>query len=268
MQKLQKLTDEQVKLIEENYDTIKGCLISYFVDSSGRKVRQKGLNISKLDEALSFLPDLALEYQEENSNGKSFVNFAADRCVKRLIDEFRSMNRHLRVNKRKRGVINPIKQEILLEKGFCTDNDLMEALKERDLDPKDFANLKELRQQSVSMLNSEQRVCRDLENVDMADYIDSIGQKADEYFAELPGTGMKSRNKLAKIRKKLVKEYLIPLAKGNKIKSLSQIGQEVDLSEGRLSQLMKDANMRNFIRQFYKEFDLNDTPIVSNTFVD
>lgn len=264
MQKSQKLTDEQKKLIEDNYDFIKGCLITYFKDQAKTNTRQRGLNVVKLYEALSYLPDLAIEYQPESSNGKSFANFAADRCIKRLIDEFRSMNRHLRINKRKRGILDPIKKEILFNKGFCSESDLVLALEERNLDPKDFVGLKEFRQQSASTLVGEQKIDNELNNVDMEDQINSIAAKADEYFSELPGVGMKSRNKLARVRRKLVKEYLIPHAIGDKKKSLAQIGAEVDLSEGRLSQLITDDNMKTFIRKFYKEFDSNLVPVATN----
>ena len=262
MQKLpETLSEQQRKLIEKSYDKIKGRLITYFVNKKNRN-KIKHLNVSNLYEALSFLPDLVLEYKEEDSNGMSFENFAADRCIKRLIDEFRRMNKFLRVQNSRKHKVKKLQEEILSKKGFCSEPDLVEALGLEDLEVKKYLNLHDLKKVTLDNLKTKFDPFDDIEEIDTEDQIQGILEKSERYFAELPGENMNARNKLANVRKKLIKEYLIPLATGDKRKSLSDLANELDLSEGRLSQLLKDDSMKTFISSFYKEFDAKSMPVI------
>jgi DNA-directed RNA polymerase specialized sigma subunit len=264
MQKLQEtLTEEQRKMIDGSYLAIKNNLTRFFINKKPN--RKIGLDISKLYDALSYLPDLAVEYRPELSNGKSFINFATERCIKRLIDEFRSMNKFLRIKKGRKEKVNKIKEQIIAEKGYCSEYELVEGLIHNNLDPEKYLKLKDFKRKALDKLESTPAPEDPIEEINVEDQINGISKKADVYFAELSGPGMEARNSLARTRKRLLKEYLIPMAMGSKIKSLSSLAEELDLSEGRLSQLTTDDSMKNFIRTFYSEMDLNKIPVVTKT---
>jgi hypothetical protein len=250
------LTNEQRQLIEENYPAIRKALKTYLACKSMTKSRSTILN-----EALSYIPDVTLEYNPNIAVKKNFVDFAVQRCIFRLVDQFRSLNRNLRIFKTAK-FLTSIKESLKNQNGSYSDEDILKVLEEKKLNAKKILNSKPIRVKTLRAIEQEcSKYNKGIATLDVDDHLDGMITKSNKYFSELSGNGMESRNKLVRVRKKLIREYLIPIAKGNKEKSLQQISDEVNLSPGRLSQLMRDDSMKAFIKSFYKDFDSNGIPI-------
>jgi hypothetical protein len=213
------LTSEQKQLIEQNYPAIRKALKTYF---HYQKVKNRP---TMLAEALSYVPDVTLEYDPDMAGKKTFVDFVVQRCIFRLIDQFRSLNRNLRIFKTAK-FLTDIKESLKAENGVYSDEDLLRAIEEKKLNAKKILNSKPIRVKTLRAIEQEcSKYNKEIVTLDINDHLDGMVDKSHKYFSELAGDGMESRNKLVKVRKKLIREYLVPIAKGNKQKSLQQISR-------------------------------------------
>jgi hypothetical protein len=118
------LSEEQRQLIEDNFSEIRKTLSFVLAKKRRNGGSTKVNHATVLAEALSYLPDVTLEYDQKLANKTSFAQFATQRCIMRLTDEYRKMNRHI-VNDVKY-VVNPI--EFYPENKFeIADNNLQDV---------------------------------------------------------------------------------------------------------------------------------------------
>ncbi len=247
MQRSLQLTTEQRKLIENNYfevkDSIRKSLSRY--KSLRNLGKRKG---DFVNSALSYLSDATLKYNQEKAKDTTYLNYVTHICIFKALDEFRSLNRHTRKNVAKRTLIDKIKTEI----GSDNQEDVNECLLKRGLDPNKFIDIDPPTQTYITNeLNNLFISDEDyFKNLEWKDFINSMVIRADDYFEELNTYGSEARDVSAKIRKKLIKEYIIPIASGKPDKTLGQIAKEIRLTEGRLSQMLHDDSMKTFIKPF------------------
>src|SRR6476469_9735406 len=85
---------------------------------------------------------------------KSFVDFVVQRCIFRLIDQFRSLNRNLRIFKKAK-VLNGIKDTLKAENGTYSDEDLFKAIEEKKLNAKKLLNSSPIRLKTLRAIERE-----------------------------------------------------------------------------------------------------------------
>jgi hypothetical protein len=230
----QKLTNEQRKLIEDNLIEIKKILTSVFSKNKGYS--SLGNPKDLVNEALSYLPDVTLEYQVSLSNTLSFARFATHRCLLRLIDEYRKMNRHTRVDRQKKKLIKSIQDKIEDQKGFCTEQDLSEAIKDIGKDPHKIMRINKCNKSSFDQAdNVIIRKDKGLSEIEWSDFKLGILKQAEKFFQEYPDIDQ-SKAMSCRIYKILIKDYLLPKFEG---------------AEGRLSQMIHGERMKRFIETAY-----------------
>lgn len=253
MRKYSELTEEQKKLIDDNFHDIREILSIIFM-----KALYYGNNY--VDEALSFLPDITQEYNEALANGFPFKNFAIQRCIFRYIDQFRRMNKHRYIVKNDKKIaddpMTPIlrKMNSFFKKGEeKSDNNIVgekvpKLTQQKLLD--DFIHPQTLKQISIDsdrFLYENEMVEKDLfidkgfEEVDWNDLRSTVLEKSKGYFKNY---------KSGHIYTILLKEYLFPKCMGEKYDTLKDISRKVGRTEGRLSQMMKDNHMKAFISRY------------------
>lgn len=261
MRKLEKLTPEKRKMVEDNYKVIRRDLLRYIGNTQSGIFRYNG-NTS-VNEALSYVVDAALEFDEEITSSGDFANFAVRRCILRYMDEYRKMHRHVRVGSAKRLKIKKVRREMLKKDNDTTEEAVKAALK---LEGIDIDHEQEKMREKILYHETLNNSFNDnnLEDIDVIDQINGISRRAEQYFVELDDPEMEATNKSSRVRKKLINEFLIPLALGQPKKKLSQIALEVQLSVGRLSQMMKDDKMKAFIKTIYPDEDSQNNPVISS----
>jgi hypothetical protein len=94
MQKLQKLTPEQIKLIEDNYDKIVNLLNKFLNNKKKRSPILQGKSEDLVAEAISYIPDVTIEYNKEMAKSVEYYVFATYRSILRLLDEYR---KHIKI---------------------------------------------------------------------------------------------------------------------------------------------------------------------------
>lgn len=247
-----RLTDAQKKLIEDNLIEIKKIL-KYILGKSSN-LRNFNAAATLLYEATSYLPEVTLEYHESLAKKITFAQFAASRCYLRLIDEYRKLNKNIRIQKHRQMMIKKVTEEIVAEKGSCTENDLVEKLKQVG------GNLWQeyLRENSQKSITDDRYqfsyVDQGLVQVDWHDFKAGIMKKAEEFFKEYPGDHfVDSHNRSSRIHKILLKEHLLPKCQGESYKTLREIAEQVGLKESRLSQLIHGERMKRFMQSVYKD---------------
>lgn len=260
MQKLEKLTPEKKKMVEDNYRLIRKDLVKYLGTTQAGIFRSN--SNTSVNEALSYVVDAALEFDDTKSDPEDFHTFAVNRCILRYIDEYRKLHRHIRVGSAKRLKIKKIRRDMMKQDKETTEETIRVALKAEGIDlDHEEKKLREKLLYHETLDNSFND--QNLEEIDTKDQIDGISKRAEKYFVELDDPEMDGLNKSARVRKKLINEFLIPLALGQPKKKLSQIALEVQLSVGRLSQMMKDEKMQSFVKTIYPDMDSKSRPITS-----
>jgi hypothetical protein len=98
IQKLQKLSNEQQELIENNIDEIKKIL--YTVFKHDKRIKNPH---EKVYEVISHLPEVTMEYNKDKHPNVPYHKFAANRCILRSIDDYRTFskvyNKYVKNNK-------------------------------------------------------------------------------------------------------------------------------------------------------------------------
>ncbi len=247
-EKSQKLTKEHCDLIEKNLKDIKR-LLGYYIFKNKNFLWLGSLQ-ALTDEGLSHLPEVSLEWKPELANTLTFTRFAAERCLLRLIDEYRRHDSHVKAKRRRYAITSDIKDRLLQEQGHASEEEIEKELEDRGYRPSHKGskylgvyNSTKVEQSPFDMAGRTfVNIDPELENVDWTDLKKKLLKSADEAFSE----------KNQYVYKLLLTDHLIPKAEGQEFKTLSSIGQEVDLSEGRLSQMIHSDKMKGFVNSLYK----------------
>lgn len=250
------LNEDQRKLIENNFNVIFTNL-KHTISLCGIRGNKVFVGYPSVlaREALSYLPEIVKEWDQNKSNGYDFIKFATQRCVLRLIDEHRKLNRQKRSNLSKRNTLIKLKDTVAKEKGLKTEQEINDAVQEMGI------NIDKLRPIEIStrspfspIFDSIPQEDEGLEMVEWSDFIDGLVKKIDVFFKDEQGNDVKieKRNLNSRIHRILLKEHIIPKFYGKQHRTLDSIANQLELSQGRLSQLIHGERMQRFIRSLYK----------------
>lgn len=232
------LTEDQIKLINDNLVEIKERL-SKTLKKNGFRLFGKSPN-TLLGEAISYLPDVAKEYNPSIKK-MGFHKYAPIVCIYRLLDEYRRSVKYKKCGKQHNDILESIRETLIVEKGIATQEDIDQVLTDRGLDPDDFKNIKEFKKVDFDIACSGVSVDdSSFENIDWQDLADNALEIAPKFFKEPVYTT-------------IVKDYLIPKCSGQEYKTLNQIADQYSLTEGRISQMVRSKEMRNFLEYLYLE---------------
>ncbi len=215
-----KLTEEQIKLVEDNYsevfkklsDTIKKS--KFFINNPDRKVGK-----SLAEQAIGFLPQVALEFKPERTK-QSFAVFATHRCILRLSAEFFRNNPYYRSAWYLKN--REAKEDSPPEKQFHVIN------------MTDIGDECGRRAKMVTVKQSNA--------FEQQDLFEAIKRKSMSYFSD--------SDKSIKI---LINEHLLPKCCGESYKSLDDIALELNVKRPTLYQMLKGDKIKKFFNTIYAE---------------
>lgn len=242
------LTPEQKKLVEDNAEAVYRSLLR----RTKRRNWMLGANRVYPEEALSYLVDVVKEY--DPTKNTDFVGYAVNRCLNRLKDEYRRLNRHIRISCAKIPIVDSIKNRLLVSKGYCSESEVSEEIQKIGLDPDKFKNVTKHKKVNMEDVLDRSLYCDGgMEEIEWNNFKNQLIAKSEKHFVEYDDEGdeKKSNNLSAKVHKILIREYILPKCDGAEHKTLAQIANETNLSEGRLSQLIRGKKMKNFIKLCY-----------------
>jgi hypothetical protein len=231
---INKLTEKQKRLIEDTLPEIKNKLKLFFSNRDNRR-----LHFDAVSESISYIPEIVLKFDASKAKRISFVDYVASRCVTHLIDEYHRINPSVRINRYKEHIIDRIKGRQIRNKGYCTDTDIKDSLLRF-----------KLRKQIFAKRANERNIHQNREILE--DKLNIMAAKADIYFSNTSGTSA-TRDKINSLHKIVIKEYVVPLLKQEDHKSLTKIAAENNITLGRVSQILHDHSMRNFIQKIANE---------------
>jgi hypothetical protein len=250
------LTDQQKRLIEDNYKDIKANL-KKLLKSLGRKnLGRFKVNSDVLHDGLAHSVEAALKFDPNITPIEKFPTYAAYTCFYRVVDQFRRHNKHLMIGTVKNKIMDEI-EEISLQKYGHIDNNFIAS----ELSKYQDSISGQIKRHKVKQFGLDGKTFKDekgssLDEIDREEKFKLLKSKSDMYFTNLNCS-------ISKIRKALVDEYILPKLQGKEYKSLTQISKEHnDITIGRLSQILRDDNIKNFLTICYGEKDKNGVPIL------
>jgi len=252
------LTDQQRKLVEDNYQQIKKLLINMIRSYRGGKMIKVRSNTDKILDGLSYSVEAAMKFDPSITPVDKFAKYAAYTCFFRLIDQSRRTNKHNLVGLVKKGVVNRLMEQSLQEFGFFNEEFVHNQLIKNNLDSKEIHKADIIKKMDVSRFENSNEIItkNELSDLDIEEKFKLFKAKSDLYFVN---TGCK----LTRIRKTLVDEHILPRLQGKDYKTLTQISKENNgISVGRLAQILRDDNIKNFLTICYGDKDKNGVPII------
>ena len=199
-------------------------------------------------EACSFLPEVYQKYEFGQSHTETrFINFATNRCIFNLIDNYRSVYKEASARKPKaQKDLHQEHDRQLKQKGYCDDAHILDKVHS----PK----------RPIFFNSSQQNVFKEQDgDIDLLDTAVSQKDISTHSFQELEWEDWK-RNILKRCKVKfveegkpkdviyyrLVRDYLLPKCENRDVR-LCDLAKEQGLSVGRLSQLIKDGKISRLI---------------------
>lgn len=256
-QKLQ-LTDQQRKLIEDNYYEIKGKLKSLLKSLGKKSLRKINIDINTVIDGMAYSVEAALKFDPSITPIENFSGYASYICFYRLLDQFRKADRHAFIDNVKAKLVDKFTEESKQKFGYIDTKYITDNIRKNNLiisdclgnnyRPKNldlFYSYEDSRQKDLSFKLAE--------NEEKFKFLKS---KSDIYFTN-------KENKVSRLRKILVDEYILPKLMHQEYKNLTQIAKEHDITVGRLCQLLRDENIKNFLTIYYKEIDRYGVPITN-----
>ncbi len=246
-EKQKKLTKELNDLIDINLPAIKK-LLQYYIFRN-KNFLWLGQTKDLVYEGLSHLPEVALEWDETRAGSMKFVGFAASRCLLRLIDEYRRNDIFVKANYRKYRVVKKIREALKQANLPSSIDDIEKEIEKKGLKLSKtyhpgIYNLAKVEQSPFDMADHMfNERDPDMEIVDWIDLKRKLLKSSEEVF---------NQGKNHHVYKILLTQHVIPKAEGEEFKTLASIGDEVDLSESRLSQMIKSDKMKSFISSLYR----------------
>ncbi len=253
----QTLTPQQKALIELNFGKMKRLVKNIFKRSKLYSIT--GLSLSGATrEALTFCVEAAISFDENLSvnKQKDFASWAAHICVYRFVDGWRKLNKHKLLGVRRNKIITKLEQQSIKQFGFIDEAFILEGIiefKKKTASSIFKKNVKMCELNSIMHVEQEEK---GFQSIDQVDELDFLAKKCDTFF-------IKTDDENTKIRKKIVKEYIIPRLGGEEYKTLKTIAEESSISNARISQILRDDNMRSFIGSIYEDSDKNGKPIIN-----
>lgn len=226
-QKSQKLSKYQIEFINKNYTKIKELIAKY-----NRK------KFVLLDEACSFIPDACLEYKNTLKSEDEICKSIAKLCILRQIDNYRSVYSKNQARHKK---IGEIKESLMKDKGWASEEELVQIAKEEGIDYNYYATTTKDRY----FLDQIKRLsCRasPSDPIEWNDLKEKIISASEEYFS--------NNNKYDLACKKLITDYIIPIAESKQNKNLDQLKNELNIGKSKISTLKQSPRMRIFMRKF------------------
>lgn len=255
----QQLTKEQRELIEQNYSTILDKIKNILKTKSFRKILSQGGCSNKAAEIISFLPDVTLEFKTDLMHKDKFQNFAAYRCIYRYIDSYRKNSNYVNKKFDKIQKIMEIEDKMLQDLGFIDEKDLIKQFEQNEIAESYFHNRGRIRLFNKFHTLEDKRN-NSYSRVEEEDQIQFLLLKADEFFAD--SSASKLLDKIKRIKKKFVKEHLIPRIQGKDYCSLDAITEAFGITKQRLYGIISDDTIKGFIADAYRDKDYTGRPIV------
>lgn len=222
----QVLSPEQNKLIVDLFPKVKNILKNKYLKTFKRGTRKDNkIGFGSVQEALSFIPEVILEFKQKEVYDDKFnlAEWTAQRCHFRLLDQCRDLNN----------------LEILAEKRYL------------DEDHPYHSNYLSRFLNDIFNRKNQQKNKTYFSDVDWNDLETNIGGQIDEFFISR-GMGHETVGPLSvektKVYRLILKEWLLPKVTQKKYKTLKQIGQDLLISETRVSQLVNSDDMKNLIK--------------------
>lgn len=249
-QSKQTLNNDQIKLINDNIVEIQKIISKILSKNKRFRCRIK----DSVSESISYLPDVTLEYDENSLKKMSFSQFASNRCVLRLMDQYRRLNKHIRANFVPRSKINKIKEDLLNTVGYCNELDIAKRISENGGNPEKDLKIVDFHEKQIdnNALNISKRDVS-LDQIDCSDFLENIKKQAEKFFLEHTDESLKYKSLSSKIHKILICDYLIPKCQGQQYKTLQEISSLVGLKISRLSQIIHGERMKGFINYIYQQ---------------
>lgn len=239
-----RLTNNESELLSKSFGPIKDKLRKTIAKT--KIARSNNECLMFLDEAISFLPDVYLEF-DQNKTTSSFECFAANRCFFRLIDQLRKQDRHRVRGERSR--INAIKDQVYKERGFCDSDEIKRRLGKTSKNVDKYIWFKDRKRVDISEANN----VLDTDNVQKIEWEDvktHIMENLDREFPRSCSDKFSSEFVLT-VHRKIIQEYLLPKAEGKKFKTLKQISQDTGLSYSRVYAICTGQKMRDFVNRCF-----------------
>lgn len=221
-------------LIEDNYKKVHKSLSIRLNQKYGFcKIQQDNL----VERAISYMVDVTPQF---NPNcGRSYINYCVDRCLFKLIDEYRS-KRYAKSFEKER---NDIREQLYKERGYVNDEDVIEVLKTKHNNKtvNKVMNTHVFNTIDFGVINNEETPAfadndDAMEKIEWRDSKRKIIHRAKEQFSDVNN----------KCYYTLIKDYLLPKADNLQHKTLQGLAKKVGLSVGRLSQMTRDDTMQMF----------------------
>jgi predicted transcriptional regulator YheO len=205
---MQKLSEEQRKLIEDNYSKVLQGVKKHF-----RKKRYKNIAMENKDtsvlQCVSYVVEAALSWKPEKSKTGDFTQFAIHRCIRRFIDECRkhSENYNEYNNSKKNG-----------------------------LEP----NYHRLIPASEEFYNNLISKTENLSDIECKEYYQDIVSKSEKFFNN-------QSNYKSQLHKQLIQEYILPKIFNKKL-SLSEVANKLGVKRNTAYLILKSKKMRKFFK--------------------
>lgn len=236
---MRKLTEGQIKLVEDNYSKVFRRLAKkiktskMFVNSPDRNSGR-----SLAEQAISYLPQVAIEFKPERTK-QTFADFATYRCMLRLSAEFLKNNPYYRSVLYQKNKANKEADEIsFVENGYRSDTDRekgFNVLNESDL--KYMAGVDNRNRTNINTISA-----KSFNLFEQQDFFESIKINSNKYFSEEE-----------RPLKALINDYLLPKCCGESYKSLNDIALELKVTKPALYQMLKGDKIKKFFNTMYAE---------------
>lgn len=238
MLKSKKLTQKQQQLITENFKEIEKRLKAKFGYTRIQYINGK----YSYDELLSFLPEIAMVFDEQDLDPKDFVRYAVKLVYIKFIDRCRKVYKRERGTIQRRSKVLKISEDLRRKCGYVSQIDLENELIKLGLKSKSY--LKAYATvcfdiDSPSAAKYGQQSHKPFEEVDWDDTKDTMATKADQYF---DGPNLE-------IYKSILFDYLVPKCEDKRHKTLAEIAKDFGKTEGRICQMLHDDKMKRFASQ-------------------
>ena len=250
-----KLTTEEKKFIEDNFLEIKSRIRKLIKNNN---IFYNEYKEELVDQAVNLSPIAIKEFDSEkckNSN-MTLVSFVAQRCILRLMDEYRRNSTNTILNQQRKKQIGRIIDKVTKEKGYCEHADIVHELSGYKLNK--ITKLIQANNWKIlsvpanhviaTSVSSNKRPEDDVIWNDLEQY---IVKKSEEFFPENPfgGYGPKSQNVFSRVRKLLIQQYFLPRATGKEGKTFKEIAGCLKLTVNRVIQISHDQAIVDFFKE-------------------
>ena len=202
-----------------------------------------------IEEVLSYLPDVANEYNPDLAGDFGFAKFASQRCVLRFVDEHRRLHKYKSINKRNQ--ISPEDGHDNAALNIIKGDPKTSTIKPNEKSNKSGVKITKMSLNDLQLSENTRDYLHALDNQIMDDFVKDIEWKDLRQTLTDNLDGHFNLNPSGVIYKKLILEYLLPKAEGQDHKTLGQLAHEIGKTEGRLCQMLRDERMKSYICKYF-----------------